>query len=375
MRLVYVAPDVSLERVTGGTVHVLEVARGLARRGCALLLVVRRDSRRQPRIGTWEGFEVWRVFRGLLFPVAYSGRASGEGAGTGRRWWKDLYLRKLYPRVLERLLVRRLRAFGAEGVVERGACFGAGVRAAKRLGLPAVLEVIDGEFDPGAALLADRVISSTSSRLFPPGVPRDKIVETTAGVRWERFQGLLPMEEAKARLGLRGPVVAYVGGPEPWHGLDLLREAMALVPEATLLIIGSNGPDTARERFLGRLEPERVPEALQAADVAAVPIDPRRSPYPGLGNVYSPIKLFEAMACGLPVVATDVELVSPVVAEHECGLLVPPEPARMAGALRALLADEGLRRRLGENGRKAAARYSWDRVAGQILEAFQGSRR
>ncbi len=365
MRLVYVAPDVSLERVTGGTVHVLEVARGLARRGCPLLLVVRRDSRRQPRLGTWEGFEVWRVFRGLLFPVAYSGRTSGKG---GRRWWKDLYLRKLYPRAIERPLVRRLRAFGAEGVVERGACFGAGVRAARRLGLPAVLEVIDGEFDPEAALLADKVLSSTSPRLLS-GIPRDKIVETTAGVRWERFQGLPPAEEAKARLGLRGPVVAYVGGPEPWHGLDLLREAMALVPEATLLIIGSNGPDSRRERFLGRLPPERVPEALQAADVAAVPVDPRR--IPGQGNVYSPIKLFEAMACGLPVVATDVELVSPVVAGSECGLLVPPEPPRMAEALRALLADGGLRRRLGENGRKAAARYSWDRVSGQILEAFQ----
>ncbi len=365
------APDVSLERVTGGAVHVMEVARGLAGRGCALLLVVRRDSRKQPPLGTQGGFEVWRVFRGLLFPVAYSAQASGAG---GKRWWKEFYLRKLYPRVLERLLVRRLRAFGADGVVERGACFGAGIRAAKRLCLPAVLEVIDGEFDPGAALLADRIVSSTSPRLFPPGVPREKILETTAGVRWERFQNLPPAEEAKARLGLKGPVVAYVGGPEPWHGLDLLREAMALVPEATLLSIGPGGTGGPRERFLGRLEPENVPGALQAADVAAVPVDPRRSPFPGVGNAYSPIKLFEAMACGKPVVATDVELVSPVVSANQCGVLVPPEPARMAEALRTLLADEGLRRRLGENGRLAARLYTWDRVAGQILEAFPGRR-
>jgi D-inositol-3-phosphate glycosyltransferase len=81
----------------------------------------------------------------------------------------------------------------------------------------------------------------------------------------------------------------------------------------------------------------------------------------------------EAMACGVPVVASSVGGLIDTVVDGVTGIHVPPrEPARIAGALRRLLADDALRRRLGEAGaRRACERYSWERVAHSTLRVYR----
>jgi glycosyltransferase involved in cell wall biosynthesis len=150
------------------------------------------------------------------------------------------------------------------------------------------------------------------------------------------------------------PCVVAVGRLKaPKDFLTLIRAAAALPPRSYELVVVGDGPERALlqgeiER-LGledrvRLEGERadVPELLARADVFVL-----SSASEGM-----PISVLEAMAAGLPVVASAVGGVPELVLDGETGRLVPPgDPPALAGALRPLLADAQLRRRLGDAGR------------------------
>jgi glycosyltransferase involved in cell wall biosynthesis len=152
--------------------------------------------------------------------------------------------------------------------------------------------------------------------------------------------------------------VGRLAAPKDWS--TLLYALAALEPEtfAELVIVG-DGPDRERVedelarsslrrrvRLLG--ERDDVPGLLSDADVFVL-----ASRSEGL-----PLSVIEAMAAGLPVVASDVGGVGELVREGETGLLVPPgDPAALGDALRLLLADRGLRRRLGSGGRERAKAF------------------
>jgi glycosyltransferase involved in cell wall biosynthesis len=86
----------------------------------------------------------------------------------------------------------------------------------------------------------------------------------------------------------------------------------------------------------------------------------------------SPLKLFETMACGLPVVASDLPAIRDVVRDGENGLLFAQGDAgALAAALRRLRDDPGLRARLGERGRRDVQRYAWPERARRILAFFE----
>jgi glycosyltransferase involved in cell wall biosynthesis len=106
-----------------------------------------------------------------------------------------------------------------------------------------------------------------------------------------------------------------------------------------------------------------VPRLLARADAAA-------APYPQLGRFYfSPLKVYEYMAAGLPVVASRVGQPVGVIRHRQNGLLCPPgDAAALAGALGELRADPGLRLRLGAAAREAVLReHTWAAVARRIL--------
>jgi glycosyltransferase involved in cell wall biosynthesis len=123
---------------------------------------------------------------------------------------------------------------------------------------------------------------------------------------------------------------------------------------------------TNRVELVGGLAPERVPAALQGFDVAVAPYDDPAQDY------FSPLKVFEYLAAGLPVVASDVgQLRGLLDADGEpAGLLVPPgDPAALREALCRLAGDPALRHRLGNRARRlAVARHRWDRVVDRVLD-------
>jgi phosphatidylinositol alpha-mannosyltransferase len=111
------------------------------------------------------------------------------------------------------------------------------------------------------------------------------------------------------------------------------------------------------------VEHERLPPYHAASDVFVAPATGQES----FGYV-----LVEAMAAGLPVVASDIAGYREVVRDGVDGLLVPPsDPVALAAALRTVLDDADLARRLGEGGRLRAGEFSWDRVAPAIEERYR----
>jgi len=166
------------------------------------------------------------------------------------------------------------------------------------------------------------------------------------------------------------PFFLCVGSLQPIKRQRLAIEAVSLVPEARLLIVGRgrNGPEL--ERMAARLGVgERVEIRSDVADdelrrlyarCRAVVFTPRNEPF---GMV-----ALEALAAGKPLVAVDQGGYTELV-DASCALLVPPEPPALAAALRTLIERPDEARHLGEAGRKIAREWTWDRTA-QELEAI-----
>jgi glycosyltransferase involved in cell wall biosynthesis len=174
-------------------------------------------------------------------------------------------------------------------------------------------------------------------------------------------------------------VVGFVGTLKPWHGLDVLVDAFAQLrrtrADARLLIVGDGPQRIALERRLaelglreaarltGAVSPSQVPILLSGVDAAV-------APYPHLDRFYfSPLKLFEYMAAGLPVVASAVGQVAEMLEDGVTGLLCPPgDPGALAAALARVAEDTRLGDRLGRAARaQALLAHSWNAVAQRIL--------
>jgi glycosyltransferase involved in cell wall biosynthesis len=187
-----------------------------------------------------------------------------------------------------------------------------------------------------------------------------------------------PLPDGEAR-------VVYAGQLYPWKGVDVLVEAMVHVPRARLVILGGleQEADHARIRGLvasrgldqrvelpGSVPQSRVAAELLRASVVAVPylksaMTERHT---------SPIKLFEALAAGRPIVATDLPSSREVLEDGRQALLVAPgDPLALAGAIRRLIEDRDLAERLARMAFETAPQYSWDARAAKLrtlLEAL-----
>jgi glycosyltransferase involved in cell wall biosynthesis len=177
--------------------------------------------------------------------------------------------------------------------------------------------------------------------------------------------------------GDRGRVACYVGGITRVRGAQALVDAMAHT-DAELYLAGTISPPQLRRelerspgwphvRYLGPVAPERVPELLTRAKVGVIPL----RPIPNYRAAY-PVKLFEYLAAGLPVVATDVPLWGELLNAHGCGLCVPADsPRRLAEAINAILDDDDRARAMGRCARLAAERhYSWQTQADTLVRLY-----
>lgn len=197
--------------------------------------------------------------------------------------------------------------------------------------------------------------------------------------------------ELRAQLGIEGRrVIVSHGSFQPWHGLAVYPEVVARVAarasDAVFLFLGRGQGLQAIEqevrarglagfcRFAGPVEFARVPRYLGLATLALAPFATRA--YPPLqrfGFFWSPAKVFEYMACAVPVVTTDQDYLRQVVAAEGAGVCVPEDDAAaIATAIVELLADAQRRQRLGCAGREAVtARYSWQAHVRQLEGTLQ----
>ena len=220
------------------------------------------------------------------------------------------------------------------------------------------------------------------------GRPGPHHVVVPPGVDCERFAPLAgdARRGARSRLGLPsdGLLVASVSRLVPRKGMDVLVEAAArLAPEFPGLTVAIAG--TGREadrlaaqvrrlgapvRLLGRVPEEDKVALLGAADVFAMAC---RNRWGGLEQEGFGIVFLEAAAAGTPQVAGDSGGAAEAVLDGVTGLVVrrPEDPAEVAAALRRLLADEGLRRRMGEAARRRAVEeYDYGALAAKLAAAL-----
>lgn len=282
---------------------------------------------------------------------------------------------------------------------DRGYLFGAvGTKVALEKGIPSVLQIDDDWVETEA--MASRItstpfykmsalawckslmrkakvmfaVSDTLRKLVADRWEADagRISIVPNGVELELFRPDAAPLGVRKELGLEGKkIVTFVGALGPWHGLENLIRAMPCVledvPDAEFLLVGamkefgtSHMMEMAKEygvsekmHLLGRKPPEEIPRILVESDVAV-------APYPARDFGFSPLKLFEYAACGVPVVCSDLPSTREIIENERNGLLVPPEDEdELAEGITRILIDPRLAKRLSVEGLRKVTSFSW----------------
>jgi len=240
-----------------------------------------------------------------------------------------------------------------------------------------LLELLKGYLGPVVEKLDARIAVSSTARDFAATYFPGEYVIVPNGVDVDRFHpALAPFEEFRdpGRVNL-----LFVGRLDPRKGVQLLIDAMPEVIERTqgrarLLIVGDSYlrgqfersvPASARDavRFLGHVPSADLPRWYATGDVFVSPAS---------GNESFGIVLLEAMACGRPVVASDIPGYRSVVIPEANGVVFPPgDRAALAAALAGLANDPERRRALATRGRARALEFAWPRVTDRIEAIYR----
>jgi len=371
----------------GQNVHVAALATALCRLGAEVTVHTRRDDPDLPRsVRTDGGFTVQHVDAGppavvgkdMLLPFMGAFADDLRGAWSRPRTRPDVVHAHFWMSGLAALAAARplgipvVQTFHALGVVKARHQGGKDTSPAARTRL-----------EPQVAREVDHVVATCTDEVFELlrlGADRRQISVVPCGVDTALFTPTGPAEPRRPDLPHR---IVSVGRLVERKGIGNVISALAAVPGAELVVAG--GPrevdldrdaEVARLRavaaahgvadrvsFRGRVGRRELPRLLRSADVVAC------VPW------YEPFGIvpLEAMACGVPVVASAVGGLIDTVVDGSTGLHVPPRsPDAVADALNTLLPDEARRRELGRAGaRRARGRYSWDRVAASTLASYQ----
>ncbi len=225
--------------------------------------------------------------------------------------------------------------------------------------------VAAGEAAPG--LLA--VSAAMRAHMVELGIPGGKIRVHHTGIDRGRFH---PVDRAaaKARIGVDGPLLVAIGHLIERKGQRILLEALEALPGATAILVGE-GEDrgalermarkpalAGRVRFLGARPHDELPALLGAADIMVLP-----SASEGIANAW-----VEAVACGTPVVTTDVGGARDVVDRPAAGRLVDRTPQAIAAAVRDILADPPAQAAVVA----AAEKFSWEKNSAELFDHLSG---
>ncbi|WP_087483730.1 glycosyltransferase family 4 protein [Brachybacterium massiliense] len=227
------------------------------------------------------------------------------------------------------------------------------------------------------ASLVSCVSRAVAEWVLDEGADPAHVVVTPNGVNPRR---ITPGRRPVTAPGPEAPVtVGFVGTLKPWHGTDLLLRALARTRENLRLDICGTGPQqeeleqlaaelgiAQRVRFRGAVAPEQVPAVLHEIDIAA-------APYPAGEHYFSPLKVYEYLAAGLPTIASRIGTIPALLEDGQLGVLVAPgDVVDLARSLDELAADTAHRARLGAAAREAAVReHDWRIRCRELLQRLE----
>ncbi|MBI2839618.1 MAG: glycosyltransferase family 4 protein [Acidobacteria bacterium] len=365
MRVCYLACDVDLGMGHGGATHVREVAENLAALGHDVHVVARcRASGSNPAYHS-------------------SSRRVPRQARVLNWMWLRRELRNLRPDVV----IERYYNFGGEGALLK-----------RETAVPFVLEVnspmIDYRGSPKEWLdrlllfrpleryrnwigeCADLIVTPLP-QILPPGTDPQKVLRLPWGANTDRFQpdGKKAMIREKLCIPPHAAVALFTGSFRRWHGAETLVRASCDVMQRSgvqlyVMLIGE-GPTLGRAmqyasehapagRIIstGRVAYEEMPAYMEAADFAVAPFDTSAHKHLQLGFYWSPLKIFEAMAVGLPVVTIRVPEIVGIVGDG--GLYYDEgDCTALTAAITQAASDAGLREAMGRTARERVKAFSW----------------
>lgn len=359
LRILFVAPNIPVPGTHGGSTHVTEVVRALRRENDVLLLARR-------------------------------GSTGKDVAGVGGRLLPGP-LRFLLPLIHFPVAWRYAGAFQPDVIYERFSAFGLGTILGRKLGIPVVAMVLDKSASPITYRWADRLIT-TAPHLVPEKY-RNKVEKVCWGANTEIFHPDNNGSGVRERHGIGREefLIGYMGAFYPWHGLETLVEAAALldrnppVANFRFLLVGDGQmrariEKMVREKFLdhrflfsGRVAYDSVPDYLGAVDICVAPYNPEKhKELRRHGMFFDPLKVFESLAAGKPTITLDSKNMRHLFEDGRHALLVKPGDAVMlAKAVSRLAADRELRARLGREGRKITEeKYSWQAHGDHLCRLF-----
>ena len=389
MKVLYLA-DIRfpLERANG--VQTMRTCSAVADRGHQVTLAVRADTRGRRRdpfafygIVKSPNFEVRQIdVRGLpsIRRASYLAMALGWTVRVPRRsvvMTRDLGVADVMlrlPRTLRAPLIHESHGFAPTMAVDRVRA----VTGARQVSGAKQRRLVRRERRVWHA--ADGYVSTTWAlrhELTERFGPRECVAVIPNGVT------LAPDRRFRALNVSTAPTVVYAGHLYPWKGVDLLLRALTQFPDAHGTIIGGhpNEADLGRLRglaseigladrvtFVGMVEPHRVRELLMDGDVLVAPTV--ASPF--ASQYTSPLKLFEYMEAGKPIVASDLPSIREVLRDGVNAVLVTPgEAGALADGLRRVLDDRGLAERVARQAFDDAVLYAWAQRAERLEHLFR----
>ncbi len=365
----FIAADVDLAQSDGQGVHVISLSRAFAEIGEAVRLLVSRTSQTVP----FQAKVEMRAIPNVGFPAFVA------ALRQVRDFRPDLiYERRFSPKLGAALSLATGVPYYLEinGLPETEQPAAVDGRTPRRRNPPKTMYRVARQiFVP-----SQRLANLLAGRLHLPPT-RFTVVPNAADLSLFR-----PTEKAQARrvlgLSLESAIVVYVGNLAHWQGLETLVDAakhLTQIPRLQILIVG-DGPVRGSVieriasahvegtiRLMGALPHEKVPLVLSAADVCVAPFTRVRNDLIGI----SPIKLFEYMAAGRPVVASDVAGVREIM--QDAGMLVTPDsPTNLAAAISHLLSNPSKQDELGRRASEISQLNSWEDRARTILSVVSG---
>lgn len=375
MHIAVIAADLVPESLGGAETHVVEVMRRLALRGYRFELFVGPDSRIEkilPKVIRVHPIKYLKIPN--LFGLSYINSAPSQIRRALKNVAIDLlWAKQVFPQaVVGAILSKRMRkplyvtaqnplAFKEELVIKGPIPF--------KKHLPSLLTPLVKFALKNANLVA---AVSSYSQFHAKKLGAKKTVLIPNGVDTTKFK----MKKEKFKIGKKVRIVS-TSALIPRNGLDTLIDAVALLPKSLdwELVIAGEGPEEdnlklqmtnykleKKIKLIGRVENRKIPKLLASADLFV-----RLSRKEGFG-----VSFLEAMAAGLPLVATQVGGITDFVSHKQTGLLVEPEePQEAAKAIELILTDKKLYNSLQQKGRQLVKeRYNWEKIADAVDKAF-----